>query len=75
MMNKNELSIVTIWNILPVVPADLMSYVCGTLKLNINKFILGTLIGQGIYFAIFIWFGNYLATQDTPTLKRGLTLS
>jgi len=59
-IEKNELFIVVIWNLLPIVPADLIAYVCGILKAHKNKFLLGTLIGQGIYSAILIFLGHYL---------------
>ena len=59
-INKRELLIVVIWNLLPIVPADLIAYVCGILKTNRNKFLLGTLIGQSIYSGILIFFGHYL---------------
>ena len=59
-INEKELLIVVIWNLLPIVPADLVAYVCGILKTDKNKFLLGTLIGQGIYSAILIFFGHYM---------------
>jgi len=59
-INKNELLIVVTWNLLPIVPADLIAYVCGILKTDKHKFLLGTLIGQGIYSAILIFLGHYI---------------
>lgn len=59
-MEKDELLMVITWNLLPIVPSDLISYACGIFKVNKHKFLFGTLIGQGIYFALIIFIGNYL---------------
>ena len=59
-LNKNELLVVIFWNVLMIVPADLISYVCGVLKTDRNQFIIGTLIGQGIYSTVLIFGGSYL---------------
>jgi uncharacterized membrane protein YdjX (TVP38/TMEM64 family) len=59
-LEKNELLIVTGWNLAPLVPTDLISYVCGILKVDKKKFLIGTLVGQGIYIFIFIFLGKHL---------------
>ncbi|MEK7645119.1 MAG: VTT domain-containing protein [Patescibacteria group bacterium] len=59
-VDKNELFIVILWNILAIVPADLISYVCGILKTDRDRFILGTLIGQGAYSAVLIFLPSYV---------------
>lgn len=64
LLEKNELPIVIIWSFMPFLPTDLICYVCGTLRINIKKFLLGVVIGEGVSCAIYIFFGkeilNYL---------------
>lgn len=59
-LKKNELVAVIMGNLIPIWPADLTAYVCGIMKLNKRKFLIGTLIGQGIYSGFFIFLGHYL---------------
>ncbi len=57
-IDKNELPIVTFWSMLPFAPTDVMCYVCGSLKIDIKKFLLGVFIGEGITCALYIFFGK-----------------
>lgn len=57
---KNELLIVILWSSAPFLPTDLICYVCGTLDMNIRKFILGVLIGEGVMCFIYIFLGKEL---------------
>ncbi len=57
-LSKNELPIVITWSFMPFLPTDLMCYVCGTLEVDVKKFILGVLIGEGIMCAVYIFFGK-----------------
>lgn len=59
-LKKEELPVVILWNLLPIVPGDLISYVCGMLKINKVKFLLGVLIGQGIHCTALIYLGNFI---------------
>src|SRR6185369_3238239 len=38
-LSKNELPIVIAWSFMPILPTDVMCYVCGSLKINVRKFI------------------------------------
>ncbi len=55
---KNELPIVIGWSFAPFLPTDLMCYVCGSMGINLKKFILGVMIGEGISCAIYIFLGK-----------------
>lgn len=59
-LQKHELPIIIAWSFFPLMPTDLICYVCGTLKINFKKFILGVLIGEGITCSIYIFFGHYI---------------
>ena len=62
-LSKNELPIVTFWSMAPFLPTDLICYVCGSLEVNVKKFILGVLIGEGIVTGIYIYLGTELLLQ------------
>lgn len=57
-LEKNEFPIVTLWSMLPFAPTDVVCYVCGSLEVNIKKFLLGVLVGEGITCALYIFFGK-----------------
>lgn len=57
-VEKNELPIVTLWSMLPFTPTDIICYVCGSLEIDIKKFLLGVLIGESITCWIYIFFGK-----------------
>lgn len=57
-LEKNELPIIIAWSAFPLLPTDLICYVCGTLKVDIKKLLLGVLIGEGLISGIYIFFGT-----------------
>ena len=57
-LSKNELPVVAIWSFMPFLPTDLICYVCGTLKIDIRKFLLGIFIGEGVSCAIYVFVGK-----------------
>ncbi|KKT86825.1 MAG: hypothetical protein UW86_C0019G0006 [Microgenomates group bacterium GW2011_GWA1_Microgenomates_45_10] len=59
-MRENELPIVIGWSLIPFSPTDVMCYICGWLKIDIKKFVLGLLIGEGISAAVFVFIGREL---------------
>lgn len=59
-LQKNELPIIIGWSAFPFLPTDLICYVCGTLRINFTKFIIGIIIGESVTSAIYIFFGHYL---------------
>jgi uncharacterized membrane protein YdjX (TVP38/TMEM64 family) len=58
LMAHRELPIVLIWSFFPVAPTDLICYVCGSLKVDLRKCLLGVAIGEGAICAIYIFVGT-----------------
>ena len=59
-LNKYELPVIIFWGMNPFLPSDIICYVAGTLRINIYKFILGMLLGEGLACAVYIFGGKYL---------------
>jgi polyvinyl alcohol dehydrogenase (cytochrome) len=59
-LRRNPTSIVTAWSFLPIVPTDLICYVCGVMKISFRRFMLGVLIGEGAICAVYIFAGASL---------------
>ncbi len=59
-LEKRELPIVILWSAAPFFPTDIICYVCGTLKVNVYKFLLAVLVGEGIVCFIYIFLGKSL---------------
>jgi uncharacterized membrane protein YdjX (TVP38/TMEM64 family) len=57
-MQRRELPIVVAWSFLPIAPTDLVCYVCGALRVDLNKCLLGVVIGEGAICAIYIFLGG-----------------
>jgi uncharacterized membrane protein YdjX (TVP38/TMEM64 family) len=57
LMQRRELPIVIAWSFLPIAPTDLICYVCGALKVDLRKCLLGVTIGEGAICAIYIFVG------------------
>src|SRR5262245_38089646 len=64
-LRRNPTSIVTAWSFLPIVPTDLICYVCGVMKISFRRFLLGVLVGEGAICAIYIFGGNHLLDVGT----------
>ncbi len=59
-LEKYGFSLVAFWSFAPVAPTDLICYVAGIMRMNIYKFILWVLLGEGIICTIIIYGGNEL---------------
>ncbi len=57
-LEKNELPVVIAWSFMPFLPTDLICYVCGSMEINVKKFLVGVLIGEGLSCAIYIFLGK-----------------
>ena len=57
-IDRNEFPIVFFWSMLPFAPTDVICYVCGSLEIDIKKFLAGVLVGEGITCALYIFFGK-----------------
>ena len=59
-LQKNELPIIIGWSFFPFLPTDIICYMCGTLKVDFKKFLLGIFIGEGAACGLYIFGGHYL---------------
>ena len=59
-LKHSPTTIVTAWSFLPIVPTDLICYVCGVMKISFTRFMTGVLIGEGAICAIYIFAGYQL---------------
>lgn len=55
---RRELLIVIAWSFFPVAPTDLVCYVCGALKVDVKKCLLGVTVGEGAICGIYIFLGG-----------------
>jgi uncharacterized membrane protein YdjX (TVP38/TMEM64 family) len=59
-LERHPTTIVTAWSFLPIVPTDLICYVCGIVRIRFGRFMLGVLVGEGAICAIYIFAGTSL---------------
>ena len=59
-LQRHPLAITIGWSFMLFLPTDLICYVCGSLRINYTKFIVGVVIGEGAVYAIYIWIGAWL---------------
>jgi uncharacterized membrane protein YdjX (TVP38/TMEM64 family) len=55
---RRELPIVIAWSFFPLAPTDLVCYVCGALKVDLKKCLMGVALGEGAICAIYIFIGD-----------------
>jgi uncharacterized membrane protein YdjX (TVP38/TMEM64 family) len=60
LLQKYQLAIIIGWSFLLFLPTDVLCYVCGSLKINYKKFLVGVIIGEGTVYAIYIFLGAWL---------------
>jgi uncharacterized membrane protein YdjX (TVP38/TMEM64 family) len=60
LLQKYQLPIIIGWSFLLFLPTDVLCYVCGSLKINFKKFLIGVLIGEGTVYAIYIFVGDWI---------------
>ena len=58
LLARRELPIVIAWSFFPVAPTDLICYVCGALRVDLKKCLLGVTLGEGTICAIYIFIGT-----------------
>lgn len=59
LLQRYQMPIIIGWSFMMFLPTDLICYVCGTLRINFPKFIVGLLIGEGSVYAIYIYAADY----------------
>jgi uncharacterized membrane protein YdjX (TVP38/TMEM64 family) len=62
LLRRRELPIVIAWSFFPLAPTDLVCYVCGALKVDLKKCLLGVVIGEGAICGIYIFMGPRLGS-------------
>ncbi len=55
---RRELPIVIAWSFFPMAPTDVICYICGALKVDLKKCLLGVTLGEGTICAIYIVIGT-----------------
>lgn len=56
-LTRYELPVIVAWSFFPLVPTDIIGYVCGSLRINFAKYLLGVAIGEGTICALYIFLG------------------
>ena len=59
LLQRYQLPIIIGWSFMLFLPTDVICYVCGSLKINFTKFLVGVLIGEGTVYAIYIYAADY----------------
>lgn len=62
LLQRYQLPIIIGWSFFLFLPTDVLCYVCGSLKIDFKKFLLGIMIGEGTVYAIYIFVGAWLLT-------------
>ncbi|MEO7191547.1 MAG: VTT domain-containing protein [Vicinamibacterales bacterium] len=60
LLERHEFPIIVGWSFFPLVPTDLICYLCGILRVNMAKCLLGVALGEGAICGIYIFLGDYL---------------
>lgn len=58
LLQTHELPIIIGWSFFPLAPTDLICYVCGVLRVNFLRCLIGVAIGEGTICGIYIFFGD-----------------
>jgi uncharacterized membrane protein YdjX (TVP38/TMEM64 family) len=62
LLQRRELPIVIAWSFFPLAPTDVVCYVCGALRVDLKKCLLGVVIGEGAICAIYIFMGSHFGS-------------
>jgi uncharacterized membrane protein YdjX (TVP38/TMEM64 family) len=60
LLQSYQLPIIIGWSFFLLLPTDVLCYVCGSLKINYKKFLIGVIIGEGTVYAIYIFLGDWV---------------
>ncbi|MFM8534744.1 MAG: VTT domain-containing protein [Acidimicrobiia bacterium] len=60
LLQSYQLPIIIGWSFMLFLPTDVLCYVCGSLRINFKKFIVGVVIGEGAVYAIYIFLGDWI---------------
>lgn len=77
LLQRRELAVISVWGFMPVVPTDMIVYVCSVLRIKLWKTLLGVSIGEGVICALYIFGGamtlSLLMGDAFPTWSGWLT--
>lgn len=59
LLHRRELPVIAIWGFAPMVPSDMIVYVCSVLRISMTKTLIGISIGEGAICAVYIFAGAY----------------
>ena len=59
-LRRNPTTIVMAWSFFPLVPTDLICYVCGVMRISFGRFLFGVMVGEGAICATYIFAGTGL---------------
>jgi uncharacterized membrane protein YdjX (TVP38/TMEM64 family) len=59
-LQGNSMIIIFTWSLFPLVPTDLICYVCGVLRIDFRKFIIAVFLGEGAICGFYIFLGSYM---------------
>jgi uncharacterized membrane protein YdjX (TVP38/TMEM64 family) len=57
LLQNRELPVILLWSFAPVLPTDLIVYVCSVLRISVTKTLLGVLVGEAFICAMYIYGG------------------
>ena len=57
LLARRELPIVMAWSFFPLAPTDVVCYVCGALRVDLKKCLLGVALGEGAICGIYVFLG------------------
>jgi len=60
LLREYEMPIIIGWSFFPLLPTDVICYVCGALEIDYKKFLVGVAIGEGTICGIYIYLGGKL---------------
>ena len=66
LLQRYGFPIIVAWSFFPLLPTDLICYLCGVLRIRLTTVLVGVTIGEGAICAIYVFLGD--------TLLRGLNL-
>ncbi len=58
LLRRRELPVISLWGFAPMVPTDMIVYVCSVLRINMAKTLFGTALGEGVICAVYIFGGS-----------------
>ncbi|MEX0618177.1 MAG: VTT domain-containing protein [Pseudohongiellaceae bacterium] len=57
LLKNRELPVISVWGFAPMVPTDMIVYVCSVLRISLAKTLFGSAIGEGVICAVYIFGG------------------